>query len=311
MPGWLKWIGDHWKGIVIVITILILTLVGLDFFYVDLLTLWNKQGIQKAELISTPSKTATDSGWITPPVKISGIGLLLGVIAWWLSPKLKPTTPGPGTTTPAPVNGKLREWFKENQVIIAGVALVILVNSLLLAIMNDGLWNWYMGKPAFVFNGVIGGLVLTALLPGKSWKYPTVIGLSLIMILGLYLLGDESTEAVAKKASVIYDKWEPRGRPKAEKEEEESEGKTIFTVKTPKDGSWTEKKKMPDEYFRATTATTGRVKAEIYKMVGNEYEIVQTIADNSVPGVEFSEMRGKYVRYASLDKEEVTVTVTK
>lgn len=157
-------------------------------------------------------------------------------------------------------------------------------------------------------------LALVLIVIAAQWKHKvgrmlTITVLACGIIFPLFWVFAHSPEG--RKASAIYEKMELGGRPKAEVEEEESEGKTIFTVKTPKDGSWTEKKKMPDEYFRATTATTGRIKAEIFEMVGNEYEIVQTIADNSVPGVEFSEMRGKYVRYASLDKEEVTVTVTK
>lgn len=93
-------------------------------------------------------------------------------------------------------------FWKKNSALVAGVGLLIVINILLWVAMNDNLRGWYWGKPVFILNIGIVGLVLSSLLPkNQKWLQLPIVALVLVILVAFsYISYADSPTAKSRAA---------------------------------------------------------------------------------------------------------------
>lgn len=206
-----------------------------------------------------------------------------------------------------------KKWWEAEWQWIKTPALALLVAGVILLIVKlvvpAELWEILWGLPLLLISLTIIVTIAVTYLPiSKGWQ--RVITFPVIILVGLYTLNQladsppvrehdlqqlHQTEAAAGAKKTAVPVYVPRP---------EQTDELIAQVVAPADGSWSPEVVLPDNFF-GNTHTTSRVKAQIWE--GGK--MVREIPDNSLPGISFPS--GVTVRYAALDGERVTITVTR
>lgn len=223
-----------------------------------------------------------ESHWIWT---MGGAIIVISILAWlaYLKAEAKKKsnqtndTIGDNNSPPPTTPTSWEDWWKKNSALVVGVGLLIVINILLWVAMNDNLRGWYWGKPVFILNIGIVGLVLSSLLPkNQKWLQLPIVALVLVILVAFsYVSYADSPTAKSRAALKAKERQEEETRQSIEKETR----RIISSTSVPASGQ-SNQIPLPNISDFSVKYDSGELIAEIYDYSGKMIRRVDTTGKN-------------------------------